>query len=137
MQINKYIRIKLRTAFNLFFRPHFYAGEKAETLFADQARLTPWILEKIEQSQDSFGQYQILKGQYTKRGDYLCRQLPKIEIEVKCLNKYSSEFGEFFYISWRHWQRHQNQIKALGLDDIVFAIYERVGSQLMNLRANQ
>jgi len=113
------------SAEEVFFR----AGARAEALFVEDARNAGWVAERIPQDQKSFEDYRMHSGEsLVKRGDFrLPRHLARIEVEVKCFAVKWYQNEPCFCVEWVQWKGHRNMIKELGLDDVVFAFYERDG----------
>jgi len=117
----------LKKIYDYIFQPAFYAGDLAEQFFASTAREENYPVDKIDQSQQNHKPFQSRSKGLIKRGDFFLHGPLHIEFEVKCLTLYEDKIGKVFLLSYHEWIGHKNKIEAFGLDDVIFALYERKG----------
>ena len=77
----------MKRLFDAVFRPHYYAGARAEEIFEQQAEAARWIMERISQEKKTIMKYKDVARSSVKRGDFICRNCCNAEIEVKCKTK--------------------------------------------------
>jgi hypothetical protein len=125
--------VKLSKKYNIFSIPRFRASLKAEQIFKHKANELGYIIETLNQDQESFKFYNdAIKNNEkyisVKRGDFLIRNLLNIEIEVKCKTIFYDQkykkLGSHFYLEKEHLDRHNNMYKFTKTP-IIFAIFER------------
>ena len=101
---------------------------KAQDVFMEQALENGYILEELNQDQDSFKAYTSIREEYLKikRGDFLVRNVRNLEVDVKCRKFfYSKEVGrECFEFNIDHLERHLNMY-GFTQTPIVIAVYQR------------
>lgn len=105
----------------------FRIGIRAQHLFKKQADKEGFILEDLNQNQESFKIYTNNVDKSIKRGDYLVRNFGNIEIDVKCKTFYKPEKTPeeiFFYFECDDLTKHLN-MQSFTKTPILIAIYER------------
>lgn len=109
---------------------HWYrAGIKAQELFKQQASNKGYILEILNQDQDSFKSYtSAAKNVRIKRGDFLIRNVRNIEIDVKCRTFYHNNGEIKFNFKIQHYYHHLNMITFTNTP-ILIAVYENVQNE--------
>ena len=123
----------MKRLFDYVFRPHYYAGARAEEIFMQQAHEAKWTMERISQEKETMGTYKDVAGTSVKRGDFICRNCGHAEIEVKCKTRYfSKDAGDYYYlIGYGHIKRHQRMKDKITGAPVVFAFYERKGRSVL------
>ncbi|ASF43474.1 MULTISPECIES: hypothetical protein [Capnocytophaga] len=105
----------------------FRIGIRAQHLFKKQADKEGFILEDLNQNQESFKIYTNNVDKPIKRGDYLVRNFGNIEIDVKCKTFYKFDRTPretFFYFECDNLSKHLN-MQSFTKTPILIAIYER------------
>ncbi|ANI90457.1 hypothetical protein A9P82_14885 [Arachidicoccus ginsenosidimutans] len=102
----------------------FRAGIKAQKLFKEQAAIEGFVLEEINQSQESFKIYTNVADGLIKRGDFIVRNAQQVEIEVKCRKFYGSKKSPFFYFSIKDFEKHKKMMEVTGCP-VIIAVYEK------------
>ena len=115
---------KIQHWYRWMFKPHFFAGERAEQHFQQLSELKGYVLEKIPQDKAIFGKYASNSQNRIKRGNFLVRNLKHLEIEVKCLTKRKYRATECYAVGYSHIERHEEMMSLTG-EPVVFAIFER------------
>ncbi len=111
----------------------FAAGLRAEKLFEKQAADNGWIIEKINQDKKSFEAYKNVASTSVKRADYICVNLPeKVDIEVKCFTPCGNNDAKYFFLHYSHYKRHQITTEEITKSRILFAFYQRLGSNAIS-----
>ena len=122
----------MKRLFDAVFRPHYYAGTRAEEIFVQQAEAARWIMERISQEKETITRYRDVAGSSVKRGDFICRNCCNAEIEVKCKTRYSSRNeGSYYLLEYSHIKRHERMKEEITNTPIVFAFYERKGRSVL------
>lgn len=122
----------MKRLFDYVFRPHYYAGTRAEEVFVQQAHEAKWPMERISQEKETMRTYKDVAGSSVKRGDFICRNCHNAEIEVKCKTKYSSrDVGDYYMIGYSHIKRHKRMKDKVTNSPVVFAFYERKGRSVL------
>ena len=122
----------MKRLFDYVFRPHYYAGTRAEEVFVQQAHEAKWPMERISQEKETMRTYKDVAGSSVKRGDFICRNCHNAEIEVKCKTKYSSrDVGDYYMIEYSQIKRHKRMRDKVTNSPIVFAFYERKGRSVL------
>jgi hypothetical protein len=125
--------VALSKKYQIFSTPRFRASFKAEQIFKQKANELGYIIETLNQDQESFKFYNDAiknneKYVYVKRGDFLIRNLLNLEIEVKCKTIFYDpklkKLGPHFYLEKEHLDRHNNMFKFTKTP-IIFAVFER------------
>ena len=122
----------MKRLFDAVFRPHYYAGARAEEIFEQQAEAARWIMERISQEKKTIMKYKGVARSSVKRGDFICRNCCNAEIEVKCKTKYSSRNeGIYYLLEYSHIKRHGRMKEEITNTPVVFAFYERKGRSVL------
>ena len=108
----------------VFLNEWFRAGFNAQQMFHEQAQNEGLIVEPIAQDQQTFQHYQSLVNKPIKRGDFLTRCHPYLEIEVKCLTFYQKERTECIYLSYHDLKKHEAMEEATQVP-VIIAFYKR------------
>ncbi len=111
-----------------FYKPHIFAGLKAENVFEKQAMDNSWLVEKIPQDKKSFKKYTKIRKK-VKRADFMCRNCNGVEIEVKCKTQYGSVDNKYYLIDYADIKKHL-EMKKITNEKVVFAFYERNGANV-------
>lgn len=126
-------KITLRSLTNLIFYPNLFAGGEAEVEFAELAEAEKYAVEKISQTKDGFRKYvralDLGDGEFRniKRGDYIVRNAPQVEVEVKCLTPRPELRGGLSYtMKYRELKGLENMSRLTGVP-VLIAIFERDG----------
>lgn len=99
-------------------------GRRGELKFAAMAKKKGYVLQEIDQSQESFRCYYENWGRDVKRCDYIIMNLAGIQVDVKCYTVYGKDNLKYFLLGKEDVENQYN----LGQEThhtIVFAIYER------------
>lgn len=117
--------------------PWHRAGIKAQIIFKDQALKAGYILEELNQDQDTFKAYTGIDNKYLKikRGDYLIRNAANIEVDVKCRSIFDKRGRFFFEFNVEHLERHI-AMKSFTHTPIIVAVYSRVSKECDNVNEN-
>lgn len=100
------------------------AGMKAELEFDTQAIQAGYYMEPLVQDKESYhDKCKAIFEKSVKRGDYICRNLRNIEIDVKCISHYPPDNPEYFYLDYSDLTRHMEMFKQTRTP-ILFAIYQ-------------
>ncbi|WP_424963918.1 hypothetical protein [Ekhidna sp.] len=104
----------------------FRLSKKAEFIFRDQASKEKYMIETINQDQESFSFYTGVSEKYidVKRGDFLIRNVGNLEVEVKCKTFYNNNGERHFYFEKEALKKHENMQKFTGTH-VVIAVYQR------------
>ncbi|GAB4233145.1 MAG: hypothetical protein Tsb0034_06230 [Ekhidna sp.] len=102
-------------------------GIQAQEIFKKEAVAAGFILEELNQDQDSFRSYTDLsKNISIKRGDFLIRNALNLEVDVKCRTFKTNKAGEsVFEFNCHHLTCHLNMQNHFTDTDIIIALYER------------
>lgn len=99
--------------------PYRISGKRAERCFQDIATAQGYMLERISQTREDFGQYRRQALCRVKRGDFYIRKL-RLEVEVKCKRRYR----QLFYLEYAEYKAHTAMVRLTG-DPLIFAFFER------------
>jgi hypothetical protein len=104
----------------------YRAGIKAQELFKKQATENGYILEILNQDQQSFKSYtSTAKSVRIKRGDFLIRNVKNIEIDVKCRSFFTENGETMFNFKTDHYYCHKRMMEFTKTP-IIIAVYARV-----------
>ncbi|MGP6559942.1 hypothetical protein ACT4R9_10565 [Ornithobacterium rhinotracheale] len=122
-----------------FANDNFRVGMKAQRLFKKQANDCGFILEELDQKQESFKSYTNNADKPIKRGDFLVRNFGNIEIDVKCRafkRSYRKEEEEFIFFDILDFEKRLN-MQSFTKTPILIAIYERDNDNLNEVKGDK
>lgn len=106
-------------------RAEFRAGLIAEIVFEKQAYENNFILQKLDQGQETFKLYQNMCDKYYKRPDYTIRNGVNIDIDVKCYNFHeNSKKGRYINFNINEAGRF-GSMQKLTKNKLIIALYEK------------
>ena len=107
-----------------FSKGWFRAGIQAQELFKKQASKQGFILEELNQDQESFKSYTSnAKNISIKRGDFLIRNYGNIEIDIKCRGFRYVQGVKHFDFKEEDVKKHSN-MQTFTKTPILIAVYE-------------
>lgn len=120
----KPIRISDSEKYMHFSKRWFRAGIQAQELFKEQAVQNGFILEELNQDQNSFKLYTSnAEKKSIKRGDFLVRNYANIEIDIKCRGFIKANDEKYFHFKYEDAQKHENMM-SFTKTPILIAVYE-------------
>lgn len=125
--------------YKLLANEDFRIGIRAQYLFKEQADKEGFILEDLNQNQESFKIYTNNVDKPIKRGDYLVRNFGNMEIDVKCKTFerfYINPEETFFYFECDNLTKHLN-MQSFTKTPILIAVYERSQQDRTQIKENE
>ncbi len=120
--------VKDSSQYKRFSKPSYRVGILAQELFKKQALKKEYILEELNQDQESMKAYTNATKEYIpiKRGDFLLRNAGNYEIDVKCRFFIENKKGQTcFEFNVDHLERHLNMWKKFTKTPVIIAVYDR------------
>lgn len=112
-----------------FSKGWFRAGIQAQELFKQQAIEHGFILEELNQDQNSFKLYTTnAQNKSIKRGDFLIRNFANIEIDVKCRGFRKNNIDSYFDFKHEDVLKHKNMM-CFTNTPILIAVYENINNK--------
>ena len=103
----------------------------AEIVFEKQAYVNNFILQKLDQGQETFKLYQNMCDKYYKRPDYTIRN--GINIDVKCYNFHeNSKKRRYINFNINEAGRFES-IQKLTKNKLIIALYEKRKTDLLKI----
>lgn len=125
----KPIKISDSKKYKHFSKGWFRAGIQAQELFKEQAIINGFILEELNQDQNSFKLYTTnAEKKPIKRGDFLIRNYANIEIDIKCRGFKNLNSEKYFDFKCEDAIK-QNNMMSFTKTPILIAVYENIDNK--------
>lgn len=118
------VRMDSAPVYASFLSDKLRAGLRAQKVFQRLCKKHGFIVERLSQDKESFEHYRQEDGLPVKRGDFLIRNAAQIEVEVKCLSRYSYRNSQSYFLPYAQIKRHEN-MGSITKSPVIFAIFER------------
>ncbi len=122
------VRVKDDDRFKYYLEPWFQAGIRAQRLFGEMASANGFMIEQLNQDQNSFKSYTDNSDQPIKRGDYLVRNASGVEVEVKCKELAKYDGSPCFWMNYSDVRMHHNMM-SLTSTPVLIAFFNRCDDQ--------
>ena len=125
----KPVKISESEKYKHFSEGWFRAGIQAQELFKEQATENGFILEELNQDQNSFKSYTLnSEKKPIKRGDFLIRNYANIEVDVKCRGFWKDNGESYFSFKCEDAEKHKNMMGFTNTP-IIIAVYQNVNNK--------